>query len=301
MANVRDARAVVLACLASAWFTVACGDHPFTGPDSGVKFRVTGIAPTAGLDVASTTAVISGQGFEAGDVVTIDGAVAPATVRNATLIDLAMPTHPAGAVDVTVTSPSRETSTLSQGFLYTHFDPLAVTGTVPATGAPDGFNTVRITGAGFSGGAIVLFDSVIAQVVPFGEPRSNTVINVWAPPHALGNVELLVKNPDGQTFQVPGGYTYAPSASFDFNGVWRGFTWETNQVISLTIENNMLVSVACGAVTHTFSPTPVVTDGRFSISGADGSMSGHLLSPNEATGTLAIAGCSSAFGWEAYK
>ena len=128
--------------------------------------------------------------------------------------------------------------------------------------------------------------------------RTSTALSVRAPAHAAGPVDVVVTNADGQKHRIPGGYAYAPSEAFDFNGVWKGFGWEIGTPITLTIQNNVLVSVTCGSASnHTFSPAPVVSHGQFSVNGADGSMTGQIWSPIEAQGTIDIPGCPAAWGW----
>ena len=128
--------------------------------------------------------------------------------------------------------------------------------------------------------------------------RTSTALSVRAPAHGAGPVDVVVTNADGQKHRIPGGYTYAPSETFDFNGVWKGFGWEIGTPITLTIQNNVLVSVTCGSASnHTFSPAPAVSHGQFSVNGAEGSMTGQIWSPIEAQGTIDIPGCPAAWGW----
>ena len=46
-------------------------------------------------------------------------------------------------------------------------------------------------------------------------------------PHAAGTVDVVVTNPNGASSSLPGGYTYALPATFDFNGVWEAGAHET--------------------------------------------------------------------------
>jgi hypothetical protein len=288
-------RAIAVGCLTASALVAACTPAP-TPP---TPFGISSILPVRGPDSGSTAVQIYGYAFTADVVVRIDGTVVTPVRVGSTSIDVIMPAHARGFVDFTLTNAANASSTLAHAFEYTHLDPPVVTDLTPSTGSPDGYNMVKITGTGFELGTVVTIDGRLAEIVPFGPSRTSTFINVWAPAHAVGSVELAVKNTDGQTHRVP--YTYAPSETFDFNGVWTGFVWETDNVMSLTIRNNELVSVTCGAVTHTFSQTVVVSQGRFSVSGPDVSMTGQVLSPVESTGTLTIPGCLSSWGWQAFK
>ena len=281
--------------MASA-FGAACGTPPPTAP---TPFGISSIVPVRGPDSGSTSVRIYGYAFTAGTVVQIDGQVTPGALVGTGSIDVIMPAHARGFVDITVTNASHVASTLAHAFEYTHLDPPVVTDLTPAAGAPEGYNMVKITGTGFQAGTVVTIDGHIAEIVPFGAPRTSTFLNVWAPAHAVGSVELAVRNNDGQTFRLP--YTYAPYETFDFNGAWTGFAWETDKQVSLTIQNGQLLSVTCGAASHTFSPPVAVSQGQFSIDSPDISMSGRVLSAVESTGTLTIPGCVSAWGWQAFK
>jgi hypothetical protein len=291
---------VTFGCLALVVVVTACGSsRGFVSPTT---LSVTGIVPNSGSTVGSVSNII-GTGFAAGDVVRIDGAVAAAVVLNASGIRVTMPAHASGPVDVTVTDATGMAA-LSQGYSYIAVDPPVVTRLAPAAGFPDGGNMVTVVGTGFSPSATVTMDGVIAVIEDYNPlaVRTSTTLSVRAPAHAAGPVDVVVTNADGQKHRIPGGYTYAPSETFDFNGVWKGFGWEIGTPITLEIQNNVVVSVTCGSVSnHTFSPAPVVSRGQFSVTGADGSMTGQIWSPTEAQGLIDIPGCPAAWGWYVSK
>ena len=266
-------------------------------------FAVNSVLPASG-STTGTLARIVGSQFTADAVVRVDGVVAPAVVVGPTVIQLTMPSHAPGPVDLTVTEGSA-TATLRNGYTYVFVEPPVVSSITPGTGAPQGNNLVEITGTGFQQGAIVKIDGVVAQFVYdgfFGLTRTSTLLPVWAPNHPAGVVDVVVKNPDGQESRIPNGYRYQETDGFDFNGVWTGFGWEVDLPITFTIQNNVLVSVSCGPVlNHTFSPPPVVSGGKFSVKSPDGSMDGTLLSPIEATGSIDLPGCAAFWGWQAKK
>jgi hypothetical protein len=275
----------------------ACGSPP-TVP-SPTSLSVTRMIPDTGSTFGSVSSVV-GTGFADGDVVRIDGAVATAVVLNPTVIHVTMPAHTSGPVDVTVTDPSGATAGLPQGFSYVGVDPPVVTRITPAAGFLDGGNMVTVVGTGFQPTATVTIGDLTAVIEDYNPNavRTSTALSVRAPAHGAGPVDVVVTNADGQKHRIPGGYTYAPSETFDFNGVWKGFGWEIGTPITLTIQNNVLVSVTCGSVSnHTFSPAPVVSRGQFSVKGADGSMTGQIWSPIEAQGSIDVPGCPAAWGW----
>ncbi len=288
---------VTLACLALVVVVNACGSTPPV--PSPATLSVSRMIPNTGSTFGSVSSVV-GTGFAAGDVVRIDGAVADAVVLNASGIRVTMPAHASGPVDVMVTDATGATAALSQGYSYIAVDPPVVTRLAPASGFLDGGNMVTVAGTGFSPSATVTMDGVIAVIEDYNPlaVRTSTTLSVRAPAHAAGPVDVVVTNADGQKHRIAGGYTYAPSETFDFNGVWKGFGWEIGTPITLEIQNNVVVSVTCGSVSnHTFSPAPVVSRGQFSVTGADGSITGQIWSPTEAQGLIDIPGCPAAWGW----
>ncbi|HKW00975.1 MAG TPA: IPT/TIG domain-containing protein [Vicinamibacterales bacterium] len=266
-------------------------------------FAVTSVFPASGSTTGTKTRIVGSQ-FTADAVVRVDGVVTPAVVISPSVIELTMPAHAPGPVDIVVTE-GNAAATLHGGYTYVFVEPPVVSSITPGAGALEGNNLVEITGTGFQLGATVKIDGVVAEFVYdgfFGLTRSSTLLPVWAPVHPAGAVDVVVTNPDGQVSRIPAGYRYQGAENFDFNGVWTGFAWEVDLPITFTIQNNMLVSVSCGPVlNHTFSPPPAVTGGKFSIKSPDGSMDGTVLSPIEATGSIDLPGCAAFWGWQARK
>jgi hypothetical protein len=111
---------------------------------------------------------------------------------------------------------------------------------------------------------------------------------------------VIVTNPGGLEARLSGGYTYEPPESFDVNGEWvahAGPEFETD--MRFTIRNNVLVSVSCGtSAPVTFAPAPSVWNGEFSFLGDDAvAISGPLVSPVNAAGTINMAACPAARWW----
>jgi len=291
------ARVAVLGLLVMAPLHVACGAQSPTHPSS-PALSIAAIAPQRGSTGGSTSAKIIGNGFVSGMSVRINDAVIPATVLNAQVIQVMMPAHAAGPVDITVAAPGGTSATLPQGYLYEIF---AITSITPAAGIPDGYNVVSINGTGFSNQSKVFFDGIEAEFVSgYGSPLTNTLLPVWPPPHVAGTVDVVVIN-SGDQVRLSKAYTYASSDTFDFNGSWTGFAWERNTPIRFTVENSTLTSMTCGSATRTFSPAVPVIKGEFSVAGPDIKMTGRIWSPIEANGLLEMPGCLSEFGWTANK
>ena len=144
--------------------------------------------------------------------------------------------------------------------------------------------------------------------------RSEDPIFLSMPAHAAGTVEVIVTDRWGQAAR--GEFTYASPATFDFNGDWEGsaeaFPREWGTRLVLTIRDNIAVRVLClvcrdeicaigSAPSLTLAPPPVVANGEFSFVGSGGvSITGQILSPDFASGSINMAPCGSR-QWTAQK
>src|SRR6185295_3815829 len=87
---------------------------------------VSGITPLSGPTTGGTAVTISGSNFSTGATVSFGGTAATnVTVSSPTTITATTPAHTAGAVNVLVTNPDLQSSTLASGFTYT--TPTAIT------------------------------------------------------------------------------------------------------------------------------------------------------------------------------
>lgn len=173
----------------------------------------------------------------------------------------------------------------------------AVTAITPDRGSTTGGAWGTIMGTGFETGATVTFGSTPMRIW-VREPTS--ILFSTSLPHAAGTVDVIVINPGGRASTLPGGYTYAPAESFDFNEDWiahAGPDYETD--MRFTIRNNVLVSLSCGtSATLTPSTPPSIRNGEFSFLSEDGlSISGRLVSPVNAVGMINAPGCTDARWW----
>jgi hypothetical protein len=276
---------------------------------------VLSISPPEGPTVLATIARIEGTGFQSGDTVTVDGIRVDATVLSATTISLSMPAHAAGKVNVTVINPlSQAQATVPGGFSYV--GPPVISELVPNTASTAGGAPVFIRGTGLVGyAATVTVDGILT---PFEEGFPDTDIHLTMPAHAAGTVEVLLTDRWGQAGR--GEFTYASPAAFDFNGDWQGWARLDLEVPSdvgarlvLTIRDNIAVSVSCSvcrpgencfvvsAPSLTLDPPPVVANGEFSFAGGGVSITGNVLSPIFASGSINTASCGSRHWWAEKK
>jgi IPT/TIG domain len=173
----------------------------------------------------------------------------------------------------------------------------SITAIAPQVGSTHGGAWATITGVDFQPGAKVrLGDSTVPSWT-----RDSTTISVsGTAAHAAGTVDLIVTNPGGLESRMTGAYTYEAPESFDFNGDWVAYAgpeFETD--MRFTIRNDVLVSVSCGtSAPLTFAPAPSVRNGVFSFVGDDGlAISGTLVSPVNAIGTINVPACPAARWW----
>jgi hypothetical protein len=165
------------------------------------------ISPTFGPVGGGTTVTLNGADFQSGATVTFDGIAA----TNVAFVSSAMltartPSHPAfGPVDVTVTNPDGQSSTLAGAFTYRLPTP-TIGGVTPNSGTVLGSRVVTLSGTNFSAGATVAFGGVPATAVTVVSAAS---IRATTPPAGSpGPVNATVTNPDGQVATRANAYTY---------------------------------------------------------------------------------------------
>lgn len=78
------------------------------------------------------------------------------------------------------------------------------TGVTPPSSSTAGGKMVTIVGATFQPGATVAFDGLAVPI----SAATSTEITVTTPPHAVGNVSIVVTNPDGQSQTLTNGFGY---------------------------------------------------------------------------------------------
>ena len=156
-----------------------------------------------------------------------------------------------------------------------------------------------ITGMGFASGASVAFGGLVPQI----QVKDSTTIHFWAYyarpyAHEAGTVDVVVRNPGGLQATLTRGLTFAPPESFDFNGSWVAYAGDDFDTdMRFVVENNGLKSLSCGtSLALTFSVPPPITRGEFSFVGEDGvSISGRLVSANNAVGEINVAPCANSW------
>lgn len=182
-----------------------------------------------------------------------------------------------------------------------------ITSVSPDLATTSGGANIVINGFGFSVGATVTLGGVTAGKFVIVDP-SPTLIQIFqVTPHAAGIVDVVVTNPGpgGLSGRLAGAFEYALPESMDFNGTWEGAAnngTEDGAPMRFTIQNGALVDLSCGTSGVVTPSVPAaVSGGAFDVLGSNGSaVSGRILSPSQATGTINIAPCM-VTTWFAFK
>jgi uncharacterized protein YhjY with autotransporter beta-barrel domain len=176
---------------------------------------VSAIAPTSGSTAGGTVVVVTGTGFTGATAVKF-GTVAAATftVNNDDQVTATAPAGAAGAVDITVTTPSG-TSPTGTVDRFTYATPIvpAVTGLSPTTGPTPGGTSVVVTGSGFTGATAVKFGATAATAFTV---NSDSQITATSPAGAAGAVDVTVTNSLGVSTAVAADkftYSAAPAVT----------------------------------------------------------------------------------------
>jgi len=217
---------------------------------------VSSISPVSGPAAGGTSITITGTNFVSGATVTVGGTAATSVaVNSATQITATTAAHTAGAVNVVVTNPDGQTSTLANGYTYVAAAAPPVISTVsPSSGPAVGGTAITITGSGFQGGATVSIGGTAATGVTV---VNATQITATTPAHVAGTVNVAVTNPDILTGTLSNGYTYvaAPAVSLSATTITFG-------------AQRMNTSTAASSVTLTNSGTASLTIGSVTVSGS---------------------------------
>lgn len=177
------------------------------------------VNPRKGSLRGGTLVTVAGSNFVDGTVVTFGGVpAAHVTVVSPTSITAWAPTTGLGGqgaqaagpqvVDIVVTNPDGQTSTLSGAYTYDLVAP-TVSSVSPSSGTTAGGTRVTIKGTEFDAGAVVLFGTAAATDVTL---VNSTQLTAIVPGKAsAGAVDVLVRNVDALQGVRQRGFTYVGS------------------------------------------------------------------------------------------
>ena len=254
--------------------------------------------------------MIGGTGFvirgQAGATVTVDGSRVNASPSlDGNTISLVMPAHAAGKVDVTVTAPlSQAQASVPGGYTYVPLPPPVISELRPNIGSTGGGTPMIIIGAGFRFGLTVTVGGI---VTPFEyDDWSVDVLYLSTPAHAAGTVEVIVTNPDGRAGERCVHVRLARHIRFQRGLARVGREPGSLEVCASRVDHSgqhcrqrLVRGRHDGpASSLTLDPPPVVANGEFSFAGSGGvSITGNILSPNSASGSINMASCVSMGQW----
>ena len=145
--------------------------------------------PRTGSTLDNTAVVISGSGFQAGAEVFVGGVPASGVHLNpdGSLAATFAP-QSASTVDVTVTNPDGQSTTISQGFTFSPPAP-HLTAISPGFGPLEGGTSVVVTGVGFLPNDVIFFDTTAAGT----KVLDNGALFATVPAHDQGIVSIALK------------------------------------------------------------------------------------------------------------
>jgi hypothetical protein len=166
---------------------------------------INSLTPGTGLETGGYMIVISGANFISGATVMIGGNSAPIySFVDSTKIRVTVPKGTVGKADIVLTNPDGQSVTLSGGFEYMPLKP-SIISLDPATGYEAGGYAVAINGTNFVDGAKVTIGGKDATETSF---VSSTRIRGTVPAGTLGKADVVVTNPNGESFVLAGGFEY---------------------------------------------------------------------------------------------
>lgn len=166
----------------------------------------------------------------------------------------------------------------------------------PNVGSTNGGAWGAITGRDFQPGATVRLGG---QRVAQAATQSDGTMLFWTASHDSGAVDVTVTNPGGLSDTLPGGYVYAAPETFDPNAEWiahAGPDFDTE--VHFNIRQGRLVDVTCASTHLTLAAPAAVENGEFGYRGDAGvALSGRVVSPVNAVGTIDLTGCATGSWW----
>lgn len=151
---------------------------------------ITSLTPDSDRVAGSVSVTITGSRFVTGATVKFAGVLATSiVVVNPTTITCNTPAVPEGIVDVVVTNPNAEQSTLVAGFTFIAGHIISLSNT---RGLTTGGTNVTIKGTNFVAGSTVKFDGVVATGYIFIDAQT---IFCVTPAHGNGVIDVTITEP----------------------------------------------------------------------------------------------------------
>ena len=178
------------------------------------------VSPNTGMSSGGESFTLRGGYFAPGATVRMGGASATSvTVVDSSTLTGRTPAHAPGTVDVVVRNPDGQTATLGSSFTYSLSPAPVVTGLGPSEGTSNGGTRIFLTGRYFVPGITVHVGGVPATEVYVNDATSLAATTLA---HAPGTVDVVVRNPDGQTGTLENGFTYVAAPAPSVSGISPG-------------------------------------------------------------------------------
>jgi hypothetical protein len=178
------------------------GGGTFTVPIPTEAPRIDAVDPSSGLTAGGAQVAIYGANFTGVTGVTFGGAAATVlSSSTAYRLDVVVPAHAAGTVDVAVAA-SGGTARLAGGFTY--LSGPRIDAISPSAGPATGGTAIEIDGAGFEAGASVTVGGRAAGAVSV---VSSVRITAVTPAGTPGAADIVVATAHGSA-RLAGGFTY---------------------------------------------------------------------------------------------
>jgi len=177
--------------------------------------QITTLVPSSGPEAGGNTLTVTGANFRATGTWTLDGRTLAAATVTESLVTAQVPAHLPGRVDLVYIGPDGQVAVKPQAYEYVAAPVL--TSVVPDLGPLAGDTDVTLVGDHFANGMQVLFNGVPGQVLLV--QAGGTTASARTPPSVVaGDVDVVVRNPDGQEGKLVKGFEYL--AAPDVQTVW---------------------------------------------------------------------------------
>jgi lysophospholipase L1-like esterase len=178
---------------------VTADRYTFVKPPAPV---VTQLSQTSGPSTGSYDIEISGENLTQASKVLFGATTAPSVnVWNSNTIEVTVPAHAAGAVDITVTTPGGVSSkTGADKFTFVQASKPVIQSLSQTSGSRNGGDSLAVFGSGFTGATKVTFGGTSA---PRFTVESDNEILVTTPAHAPGAAAVSVVTQAGTSTGVP--------------------------------------------------------------------------------------------------
>ncbi len=197
---------------------------------------ITFIEPDRGPVSGGTKVSVRGKNFKQGAKVYFGAKVADnIQFLSSSELGVQSPSGNKGSVDVKVVNPDNKEAVFSNGFTYEEIPAPKILSVEPDKGVTDGGTDVTINGKDFVSGAKVFIGDE-CQNVAF---VSSSKLTCRTAPHKKGVVDVIVRNPDGQTDNLSGGFTYyEANPKVD----WCNIQWPYEMTVIVNNESDAVYS-----------------------------------------------------------